>query len=96
MSASSPSPISPSLDAAASALFVSPLSPSLENVRLTRNEGTVYIANEEFVKNNPTKIAAFMRAVKKAADFLQADPVQAWKEYTMSVHVLPLPRLGRP
>ncbi|KAG6208994.1 glycylpeptide N-tetradecanoyltransferase [Claviceps purpurea] len=41
----------------------------------------LYIGNEEFIANNPDKIRAFMRAVKKATDFVLADPHAAWKEY---------------
>ncbi|KAM0754946.1 NMT1-domain-containing protein [Meredithblackwellia eburnea MCA 4105] len=40
-----------------------------------------YIANEGFLAREPEKAAAFMRAVKKASDFLQENPADAWAEY---------------
>ncbi|EPQ52999.1 TPA thiamine biosynthesis protein [Gloeophyllum trabeum ATCC 11539] len=43
----------------------------------------LYIANEPFLKANPEKVKAFMRAVKKAADYLFAQPAQAWEEYKL-------------
>lgn len=46
----------------------------------------LFIGNEEFIKNNPKKIAAFMRAVKKANDLVLAEPVEAFKSY---VSILP-------
>ena len=41
----------------------------------------LYIGNESFVAQNPGKIRAFMRAVKKATDYVLADPEAAWGEY---------------
>lgn len=41
----------------------------------------LYIGNEAFISQNPYKVRAFMRAVKRATDFVLADPVQAWAEY---------------
>jgi pyrimidine precursor biosynthesis enzyme len=41
----------------------------------------LYIGNERFISENPDKVRAFMRAVKKATDFVLADPHAAWKEY---------------
>lgn len=41
----------------------------------------LYIANEPFLAREPAKVAAFMRAVKKASDFLLENPVEAWKEF---------------
>lgn len=41
----------------------------------------LYIGNERFIAENPDKVRAFMRAVKKATDFVLADPHNAWKEY---------------
>lgn len=41
----------------------------------------LYIGNEEFISKNPEKVRAFMRAVKKATDFVLANPEQAWLEY---------------
>ncbi|GAA6059688.1 hypothetical protein JCM10212_000075 [Sporobolomyces blumeae] len=39
------------------------------------------IGNENFINENPDKCAAFMRAVKKATDFMVADPAEAWSIY---------------
>ncbi|ETN43639.1 uncharacterized protein HMPREF1541_02798 [Cyphellophora europaea CBS 101466] len=39
------------------------------------------IGNEEFIEQNPAKVKAFLRAVKKATDFVLADPEKAWAEY---------------
>lgn len=41
----------------------------------------LYIGNEEFLAANPEKVRGFMRACKKATDFVIAQPEQAWKEY---------------
>ncbi|KAJ3290120.1 glycylpeptide N-tetradecanoyltransferase [Borealophlyctis nickersoniae] len=41
----------------------------------------LYIGNDTFIKSNPEKVAAFMRAIKKATDFVLADPVKAWALY---------------
>lgn len=41
----------------------------------------LYIGNEQFIEKNPEKVRAFMRAVKKATDFVLADPETAWAEY---------------
>ncbi|OAA40940.1 nmt1 protein [Metarhizium rileyi] len=41
----------------------------------------LYIGNEQFVSEKPEKVRAFMRAVKRATDFVLADPHQAWREY---------------
>ncbi|CCC10835.1 hypothetical protein SMACR_07852 [Sordaria macrospora] len=41
----------------------------------------LYIGNETFIAQNPDKVRAFMRAVKKATDFVLANPHAAWKEY---------------
>ncbi|GAA5872972.1 hypothetical protein JCM1840_007286 [Sporobolomyces johnsonii] len=41
----------------------------------------LYIANEDWLKANPEKVAAFMRAVKRASDYLQSSPVEAWTAY---------------
>ncbi|GAA5836324.1 hypothetical protein JCM11251_001463 [Rhodosporidiobolus azoricus] len=39
------------------------------------------IGNDEFIRANPEKVAAFMRALKRAADDIQSDPVAAWEAY---------------
>ncbi|KAF1825321.1 pyrimidine precursor biosynthesis enzyme THI11 [Dissoconium aciculare CBS 342.82] len=41
----------------------------------------LYIGNETFISQNPEKVRSFMRAVKKATDFVLASPEQAWAEY---------------
>lgn len=41
----------------------------------------LYIGNEAFINANPGKVRAFMRAVKKATDFVLSSPAQAWAEY---------------
>lgn len=41
----------------------------------------LYIGNESFVAANPDKVRGFMRAVKKATDFVLAEPEKAWAEY---------------
>ncbi|KAK3938032.1 NMT1/THI5 like-domain-containing protein [Diplogelasinospora grovesii] len=41
----------------------------------------LYIGNETFISQNPDKVRAFMRAVKKATDYVLANPDQAWEEY---------------
>lgn len=41
----------------------------------------LYIGNEKFISENPEKVAAFLRAVKKATDFVLAEPEKAWEEY---------------
>lgn len=41
----------------------------------------LYIGNESFIEANPEKVRAFMRAVKKATDFVLAEPEKAWAEY---------------
>ncbi|KAJ0124567.1 pyrimidine precursor biosynthesis enzyme thi12 [Diaporthe amygdali] len=41
----------------------------------------LYIGNDKFVTENPDKVRAFLRAVKKATDFVLEQPEQAWLEY---------------
>jgi pyrimidine precursor biosynthesis enzyme len=41
----------------------------------------LYIGNERFIRENPDKVRAFMRAVKRATDYVLASPEQAWAEY---------------
>ena len=41
----------------------------------------LYIGNERFLEENPEKVKAFMRAVKRATDFVLADPDRAYAEY---------------
>ncbi|KAI1426477.1 NMT1-domain-containing protein [Xylaria sp. FL1777] len=41
----------------------------------------LYIGNEKFIDANPDKVRAFLRAVKKATDFVIAQPEEAWSQY---------------
>lgn len=41
----------------------------------------LYIGNENFLAANPDKVRGFLHAVKKATDFVLAQPEQAWSEY---------------
>lgn len=41
----------------------------------------LYIGNERFVRENPEKVRAFLRAVKKATDFVIQEPEKAYAEY---------------
>ena len=41
----------------------------------------LYIANDAFIAANPEKVAAFMRAVKRATDYVLAEPAAAYAEY---------------
>lgn len=41
----------------------------------------LYIANSNFLARFPEKALAFMRAVKKATDFVIQEPTRAWGEY---------------
>lgn len=41
----------------------------------------LYIGNDRFIAENPGKVQAFMRAVKRATDFVISEPEAAWKEY---------------
>ncbi|KAK7966244.1 protein NMT1 [Apiospora aurea] len=41
----------------------------------------LYIGNEAFLESHPDQVRAFLRAVKRATDFVLADPAGAWAEY---------------
>ncbi|KAI0172686.1 NMT1 protein [Hypoxylon sp. FL1284] len=41
----------------------------------------LYIGNEAFLAERPGAARAFMRAAKRATDFVLADPARAWAEY---------------
>jgi len=41
----------------------------------------LYIAHEAFLAQHPTRVRAFMRAVKRATDDVLAAPEQAWADY---------------
>ena len=40
----------------------------------------LYIANDSFLAENPKKVRAFLRAVKRATDFVLSEPEAAWAE----------------
>ncbi|TPX11071.1 uncharacterized protein E0L32_007932 [Thyridium curvatum] len=48
----------------------------------------LYIGNDAFVRQNPDKVRAFMRAVKRATDFVLAEPAAAWAEFVDAKPVL--------
>jgi pyrimidine precursor biosynthesis enzyme len=41
----------------------------------------LYIANDAFLAANPDKVQKFMRAVKRATDYVLAEPAKAYEEY---------------
>jgi pyrimidine precursor biosynthesis enzyme len=41
----------------------------------------LYIGNEAFIEKNPDKVRAFLRATKRATDYVLTNPTQAWEEY---------------
>ncbi|KAL1595382.1 Glycylpeptide N-tetradecanoyltransferase [Nothophoma quercina] len=41
----------------------------------------LYIGNDAFIRANPDRIRAFLRACKRATDFVLSSPDQAWKEF---------------
>lgn len=41
----------------------------------------LYIGNDKFVAENPDKVQAFLRAVKKATEYVIIQPEKAWEEY---------------
>ncbi|KAK7177639.1 thiamine biosynthesis protein [Paraphaeosphaeria sporulosa] len=41
----------------------------------------LYIGNDAFIQANPDNVRAFLRACKRATDFVLAAPDQAWKEF---------------
>lgn len=41
----------------------------------------LYIGNDAFVAQNPDKVRAFLRACKRATDFVLAAPEEAWDEF---------------
>ncbi|KAF2845850.1 NMT1-domain-containing protein [Plenodomus tracheiphilus IPT5] len=51
----------------------------------------LYIGNNDFIRANPLTIAAFLRAVKRATDFVLAEPETAWAEFTAVKPVLDTP-----
>ncbi|KYK56562.1 nmt1 protein [Drechmeria coniospora] len=51
----------------------------------------LYIGNENFVEQHPDKVRAFMRAVKRATDYVLADPRAAWRDFVDFKPVLGTP-----
>ncbi|WFD33183.1 Glycylpeptide N-tetradecanoyltransferase [Malassezia sp. CBS 17886] len=43
----------------------------------------LYIANKPFLAREPAKAAAFMRAVKRATEYVFAEPAKSWAEYKL-------------
>lgn len=41
----------------------------------------LYIGNEAFLSENPEKVTKFLKAVKKATDYVLAHPTEAYEEY---------------
>ncbi|CAO3628649.1 unnamed protein product [Mucor hiemalis] len=41
----------------------------------------LYIGNEEFIKNNPERVEKYLRAIKRATDYMIADPADAYSKY---------------
>lgn len=41
----------------------------------------LYIGNESFIAQNPEKVKGFLRACKKATDFVLTSPAEAYEEY---------------
>jgi pyrimidine precursor biosynthesis enzyme len=39
------------------------------------------IGNEKFLSENPEKVTKFMRAVKRATDYVLTEPEKAWADY---------------
>lgn len=55
----------------------------------------LYIGNTQWLNKNPEKAKAFMRAVKRATDEIQADPVGTWTEFKKSKKVMDTPLQDR-
>ncbi|KDN47178.1 putative thiamine biosynthesis protein [Tilletiaria anomala UBC 951] len=51
----------------------------------------LFIGNDEFIQREPAKVRAFMRAVKKASDFLHVNPRQAWEEFKAYKKIMDTP-----
>lgn len=51
----------------------------------------LYIANDTFLRENPEKVTKFLRAVKKATDYVLSSPIAAYEEY---INMKPL--MGNP
>ncbi|KAK0650395.1 4-amino-5-hydroxymethyl-2-methylpyrimidine phosphate synthase [Lasiodiplodia hormozganensis] len=55
----------------------------------------LYIANDAFLEQNPDKVRRFLRAVKRATDFVLAEPERAWAEYVDFKPVMGLTPVNR-
>lgn len=51
----------------------------------------LYIGNDAFIQANPEKVRAFLRAVKRATDFVLSSPDAAWQEFITVKPVLSTP-----
>lgn len=51
----------------------------------------LYIGNDAFIAANPEKVRAFLRACKRATDFVLASPDKAWDEFIAVKSVLNTP-----
>ena len=41
----------------------------------------LYIANDKFIAENPQAVKKFLKAIKRATDYMLAHPREAWAEY---------------
>ncbi|KAL1632312.1 Glycylpeptide N-tetradecanoyltransferase [Neofusicoccum ribis] len=55
----------------------------------------LYIANDAFLAANPDRVRRFLRAVKRATDFVLRDPEAAWREYAAVKPVMALTPVNR-
>lgn len=55
----------------------------------------LYIANDDFLAQNPGRVHRFLRAVKRATDYVLAQPEQAWSEYVDFKPVMGLTPVNR-
>ncbi|KAL1639248.1 Glycylpeptide N-tetradecanoyltransferase [Diplodia intermedia] len=55
----------------------------------------LYIANDAFLERNPDQARRFLRAVKRATDFVLAQPERAWAEYVAVKPVMGLTDVNR-
>ncbi|KAI8848174.1 NMT1/THI5 like-domain-containing protein [Chytridium lagenaria] len=52
-----------------------------EQGRDASDVGILYIANDTFLQNNPTKVRAFLRAIHRSTTFMLANPQKAYTMY---------------
>lgn len=43
----------------------------------------LYIANKPFIEKHPDQVRAFLRAIKRATDYVTSFPAEAWKDYKL-------------